>query len=278
MVRSHIMPKFYLKHFQSNTGHIFNYSRQQGNFVTGPENISVEKDFYSEDTELLLSTKIEGPASDSIRKILNRSELDENARLSFVDFVLNLEKRGPSGKQRIIDLMPTGKREVAYKVKREISDEIKKNPKRETELLDVKERMINAIKEISADEIWGITFDPEHAPRARAIILKMHWIFLVSDSSQFFVTSDNPVFILRRDDVLSISAELSFPISKNMTFLATWNKSESGLYKKVGLPIIKKINRRTIVSAIENVYSPSGYNWIPRVLVKRRLEYRNIKV
>jgi hypothetical protein len=104
----------------------------------------------------------------------------------------------------------------------------------------------------------------------------MTWTFYTAPESQYFVCSDNPVFIPLELGLGKNTAELSFPISSYVMLLASWSKTEKGGFAEASLQAVKELNRRTIGNASQRVYASHSADWIANTLHRGNHDYRPI--
>jgi hypothetical protein len=135
-----------------------------------------------------------------------------------------------------------------------------------------KEEVDNYVQEIR-DRGIGLTAVPKHHLRVLAYsplkaaktICLMEWEVCRACEGQFFITSDNPAFPRRphrlfdpgivgiqRDD---LGVELGFPLSREAYLLATWKPlaAHTGTVSRLR---VRELNRRTVLSAANYVFSP----------------------
>jgi hypothetical protein len=102
----------------------------------------------------------------------------------------------------------------------------------------------------------------------------MTWRFVVCKDKEFFLTSDDPVFIL--SGIKNPESEVSFPISKSIALWATWRQDlEEGFFEATR-QVVKEINRRTISNALNFVYTPEKASWINKILSKKNIRLSRI--
>ena len=92
-------------------------------------------------------------------------------------------------------------------------------------------------------------------------LLDLKWRFLFSNCDIGYVTSDNPIYFysqnsqgIGHDDLLNDDIEITVPLSKKVALLAKRRDIQPG-YGDARNQSIKSINKRTIISAKDRVYS-----------------------
>lgn len=220
--------------------------------------MSVESGYYSDDVESVFAKEIEAPAASVIRKIISKEVIGNHERRALASYIVNLIKRGPDGKALMKKLLPEGKEEIGLVIDSQIEALKDNNPSRADDLIKVRREVMNL--DALTPDIWNSALLRETSPDLLDLIQNMSWSFLLSDGSQCFVTSDNPVFL----GIVKNIVELSLPLSKEVGFVASWTKTKS-LYWRAGIGKIKEMNRRSILRSVDEVYSPRKYGWIPKV-------------
>lgn len=96
------------------------------------------------------------------------------------------------------------------------------------------------------------------------IIKEMAWAVYRSDGSDYFITSDSPVFLLDTADGTAAYAgglaephiELSCPLTRNLALVATWDGKQT---KEFPAPrsLVENINKRTVHYASYIIVSPA---------------------
>jgi len=104
----------------------------------------------------------------------------------------------------------------------------------------------------------------------------MVWTFYVAPKPHAFLTSDNPVFISKEFGLGKNVSELSFPISSDVTLVASWiNVSKEG-FSEAPPKLLKELNRRTISEASQYVYFSENCDWVITILGKGSYEYHPV--
>lgn len=96
----------------------------------------------------------------------------------------------------------------------------------------------------------------------------MTWIFYVCRHPNIFITSDNPVFIHREIGIGKPRSDLSFPISKEVSLIATWRKGSDLRYQAAAPQQIRELNTRTSFNASRFAYGSANKVWIADLLNK----------
>lgn len=113
-----------------------------------------------------------------------------------------------------------------------------------------------------------------------AKLLNLKWLFLFSSRDYKYVTSDNPIYFysasgggsLPRDDFHNDDIEVTLPLSKGVALIANrLNIHDS--YGDAQTRQIKTLNKRTVMSAMEYVYSSINSDSLNNFVQK----YKDIK-
>jgi len=122
---------------------------------------------------------------------------------------------------------------------------------------------------------------PLRATKYAKLITEMDWTVYRS-RTDFFVTSDNPAFARRPDSLADpglvglerkdLGVELGFPLSRDSLLLVHWGNLRVG-YQRAAPSRVRELNRRTILSAHEHVYSPERSNTI-EALMEEHSDFR----
>jgi len=93
-----------------------------------------------------------------------------------------------------------------------------------------------------------------------AELLNMRWVFVKSNPSNYFVTSDNPVVFDR--NVGLRSSFLMFPICSRVSLLADHLPGADLIFRSAYDDEVRKLNSIIILSAKRAIYSPQPDEWI----------------
>lgn len=279
--RHHYIPKFYLEGFVDPTNEPYIWIYEKGNPAirkATSENIAVQKDYYSfigfngkKDSETFENAlaEVESKIALAYRKIIKREKLSDEDKGAFATFLaLNLT-RVPNFRENI--------QKATGEILKALSAISASNPASFESFIknfekDTGEKIympIDNLRRFLLNGKYNVIVDPQHslemipvAGDIALIFLDMKWAFLEATEGHRFLTSDNPVFrvvptyrpgLFSRMGLLNKDIEVTFPISKDLGFLGTWDKCEG--YQKVDNNYLKEINRRTIISALRFVFS-----------------------
>ena len=91
-------------------------------------------------------------------------------------------------------------------------------------------------------------------------LYNMHWAFGIKRFESSFITSDNPVYFSRMAGISR--SDLSFPISKDIALVASWEPLFKQQYQMAPEQIVRQINKRTVSLATKYVFSSTKDRWV----------------
>lgn len=277
--KHHTVPVVYLQNFTDKNGQCWVLNHKLEHFHNIPSNILNRKDFntitlangnksYLVEKEFL--SNLEGEFGTIVEKIKKHQELNvdekqfmayfiatmlartENRRLAMGEFLEKLAEHEASFQ----NLSEEEKREMA-----ELSDFMPEDKmQRGTPLSEV----LKIRDDMSSHQAMSI---PYLANTTFGYIFDMNWIFFVSEGREFF-TSDDPVSLhnpdLLNDDgeygifhpgLAQKSIELTFPITKHISLMATYQERPDMKYLPASDYIVKVFNERQTRHARQVVFS-----------------------
>jgi len=294
IVRQHVVPKLLLKGFVSDTNPdvLWQYDKTRDNVVqTSPADAAVVKHFYDvpgADPLYVekLQGRIESGAGVALAKLRSRQTLTLIERVDWALFVAYLSVRTPVSVGGQLDTALTGfkymmqwlasdphKFEVTV---RRMQDEGRLPPGG-----DIEEARRQVL-------VWDIDFKPprheflvgllEMASGFAKWMASMEWTILMAPRDSYFVCSDNPVYVEdpNRDPVRTGGAglassgtvELTCPLAAGVAMLGTWHKGVRLQYLAVRPPIVREVNKRTVLAAQRFVFAPRQDNRIAQLVRK----------
>jgi hypothetical protein len=256
----HSVPQYYLKGFCDPLIHSNIWVYEKGNnkvFRTNIINVAVENNRWPDDVEKTI-TDYENMANPVLDKIRSASPLTPNDKEVFSGYLVVMFHRVDEGLKRRQKLLPKLINEVFDPLDKRISELITEHPEKTTKLAESKKVLQEQRRKYEKGmpkELWYYGITPDTPSKIRSVLKDMTWTFLVSNNSNPFLTSDNPVFFFKEKGIGNPDSEITFPISSNIALLATWKYNFSGGYFHSKESITKEINRRTASIATRFVYS-----------------------
>jgi len=279
--KHHIIPKCYLENFVDEEDYIWILDIKDNIFQTKPKNILSEHYFYTitlkngEKSFIIEDTlaNIEGAYISIFReKIEKNISLTDEERARVAIFVAALFLRTKPKRESIRKMFKQLNGFISDWRKRfkSMSDEQKSfftatpssNKREFINTEDVDEYLENLNEHHSVSII-------EQLPEIAQIIFDMKWSVWI-DKNKNFITSDNPVVLLRptsikkygpnaigsRPGLLYEDVELTLPLSKDRLLLAGWILKKDS-YIEVTDNLVETINHRTITGSSERVVTKS---------------------
>lgn len=294
--RHHSIPRFYLKGFidPHNEPYICVYEKGNPKTIKATvENIAVHKHYYSfltssgnKDCESFENAfeKMENKAALIFRKIKNHESMNAQDRKTFAVFLALTMVRVPNYRNNI-------ERSIGEFIKK-IHIIMASHSAGFKSMIDEDEKDTGRKIGVPAEELqkfildgnkWDVKVNPQFslsmigllAKDIASIFYKMNWSFLEATDNFKFVTSDNPLFYfdpthnprsLHGVGLANKNIEVTLPISRDLAFLGKWEKSEG--YKKLNNDLVKKINRRTIISDSRFVFASQYSDGLNRLVQK----------
>lgn len=279
--RHHTVPKCYLENFTDSDGYVWVLDTKDNIFRIKPENILLENHFYTitlKDGEKSLLVEdtlanIEGAYISIFQsKIEKDLPITDEERATVAVFVAALYIRTSPYREGLRGALGT------------LRSGMEDWKKQFETMSEESKRAMAAIPSSRNDQSISIddldrylgNFNEHHSmnvieqlPEIAQIIFDMKWC-VWRDANSNFVTSDDPVVLLRpesikkygpnaigsRPGLLFKDTELTLPLSKDRLLLAGWILNENS-YMNVPDDIVQKINHRTITGSSDRVVTKS---------------------
>lgn len=279
--RHHTVPKCYLENFTDNEGFVWVLDTKNSIFRIKPENILLENHFYTitlkngEKSLVVEDTlaNIEGAYINIFQNKISKDyflTVEERAKVAV--FIAALYIRTSPYRENM--------RSAIVRLKSGMEDW-----KKQFETMsEESKRAMSAIpssgdgESISIEDLGNYIEDfnehhsvnvIEYLAEVSQIIFNMKWS-IWKDQDSNFVTSDDPVVLLRPESIKKYGSkaigstpglaykdtELTLPLSKDRLLLAGWILNEDS-YIDVPSDIVEKINHRTITGSSEKVITKS---------------------
>lgn len=247
----HYIPQKYLQGFADpiKPGYIWQYDKYKkcfsGNMALPIKDVSQKRNFYDKDTEEKLAELVESPANSVLKKLRETADcvsLNHEDRSKLALYIAVMRCRTPGQRNKALGVAQGmfTMQELHANMKA-IEDEIRlPNP--------------------SKDEQYAIYC--------------MHWRFIKSDGSLFFLTSDDPVYC--PNGVGNADSELFLPISSE---LALWASYRTLTTKKIisGQEYVTEFNKRTVANATQYIYYHKNVDWIGKLANRQIPNFKQMK-
>lgn len=302
--RHHYIPRFYLEGFIDPVNEPYIWIYEKGNPTVRRatiDDIAVQKDYYSfidihgkKDTETYEDAlaEVESKLAPAIKKIKDHENLTNEDKGAFAVFLGLTLTRVPNFRENI--QKTTGELLKAISMILALNSNNFKSYVEKVEN-DTGEKIgmpLDDLRKFILEGKYNVHVDPQHslpllilAGNLAPIFCDMKWAFFKATDNDKFVTSDNPLFrvdptyqegLLSGMGLLNKNIEVTLPISKDLTFLGTWGKSEG--YYQADNDFIKEVNRRTIISALRFVFASQNSNELNKLVQKYKNNAPKMKV
>lgn len=250
-MRNHYLPRHYLKNFcNPDNQKLYVYNKFENNFFySAVNNICVERDFYSDDTEKYLSEDIEGRAIEALNRLRSHAVISADEKQVLSEYFVVLYKRVPRAK------------EFFDKVAPRVKEKIKKQ-------YNFPDDIINRI-DSKDNGLWNQTIAPETTPLFSCAVNRMNWTTLYYTGQQKLLTCDSPVFFFEFEGIGHEQGEISIPLSSTSALWLTWDHNVPDKYE-MPLSWVKELNRRTANNAISFIIYHKKEEWLRPFLKKPR--------
>ena len=265
-LHNHIIPQEYLKHFGTakDPELVWRYDKQCGKREQIPvKRVSQRKDFFSEVDERMLSENVEGPALRHLNKLREGKQLDHHGRVAIGEYLTRMVART----ERI-------RLKMAESLSKDVA-EARSNPRLWAMRWGVPvEPMLKYLNEKGE----GLQPDPLRTkepllhqvldfPEVRDHLVGMNWQVFTTDSSERFLTSDNPVFIGRAQGLKPPHGKFLFPLASKVALVGSWQGPNRNLtFRPAYSPLIKEFNRYVVSGAHHWLYFHEKADWVRKMV------------
>jgi hypothetical protein len=268
----HTLPQYYLHGFaQPKKEKLWMYEKGKEHPLLLPiRGIAQENKLYG-NVESYLAEEIENPANNVLKKISCRDSVSADDKKALSKYIFVFTKRVPAAFKRFQNSAPKIAKDNMDELDRYLRDYEAKNPDRAGHCNKIRknaQRIMDDLVKNPSKEVWAGAIQSNNG-NAQEFLNQMTWTFYVCKDPDIFITSDNPVFIHRSIGVRPKHSDMSFPILKNISLLASWQNLRDQQYLEATSQQIKELNRRTAYNATRFVYSPVEKDWITDLLNKK---------
>ena len=264
-IHNHITPKEYLRHFATNQSpdQIWRYDKQEGLWESLPvESAGQRKDFYTPGEETRLAG-IEGSALVPLDQLRERSDIDKGRRVAVGEYLAAMIARTEPARLRMADYLSQdiasakGNPELTAKQwKVPVAPMLGRLSKIEEGLHDdplrTKEPLLRQVLEL---------------PAVLDHIVEMHWGVFTAESSERFLTCDNPVFVGQAKGLMPPDGEFLFPLASEVALVGSWQGPRRSLtFLPASSKFIKEFNRYVVSGADRWLYFHERADWIKKVV------------
>jgi hypothetical protein len=272
-MRDHYVPQHYLEGFTDSSHRIYQYERGSTDILrTSTKAVANENHRWPKETELYLANEVEAPANAVLDSIRNRQPITQSSRDILSTYMVVMLQRVPKGLARVKARAPEVQESVFSEVESKILTLIEEHPSKRKVLENALEGLPSLRAKYLDDfpmEVWYQLLTPDSMPRVRAILPAMTWVFLTTDKSCPFLTSDNPFFFFEHIGIGKPESEITFPISSTVVLWATWRSNLVEGYVPARDTIVRETNRRMASSATRYSYCSMETPWIVSLVNKK---------
>ena len=257
----HYVPQNYLEGFSDPGNQELIWMFGKGQPTDKPKHLAIKvvaqsPDFYTPQAEQWLNKAVEMPAQEQLRRLAMGQQIHEVDRLIVAKYIQVMVLRVPYARTALARMVRDGVADYVEEVKAN-PDEIPVDMNKEDffALLDSWHQGI--------DEN-GPSLEPMREPWIEPelvdMLASMTWRVMRMDEHNVFITGDNPVFFTDEIGLAHRDGELSFPISSEAAFHASWITGPAELMFVPGSQYVaQEINRRTVRAAERFLFSGSEH-------------------
>jgi hypothetical protein len=279
----HYLPQFYLEGFYNPDVPGLVYVRKKGSaywMKRGVKNVGSQDYLYSfrdaggntrHEIETVLFQQLDDRFAPVLRKVLTEEDISNDEEFLLACFFMTTWQRVPGQVDHLKNIVS----EIGQDILKVSYDYFSRNPnaweqqkaqyKRVTGKNDIdilKAEDLNPAK-LSVKATLPTTLLPmiESAISLSEIVLQMGWMFLKSEASNFFITSDSPCCVInpadksRESGLAHQDVEISMPLSRHVAFFAGW-ENRGRRWIPASEHIVKQINYRTACFASRELITP----------------------
>ncbi len=267
----HYLPQYYLHGFtQLRKSELWMYEKKNGPPRFLPiVKIAQETRLYGS-IESELATQVEDPANAVLAKIRNEMVISDADKMILSKYIFILLKRVPAAFNRFQGNASKIAKDTLDDIEKYLHYNEKNNPEKASNYDSIRKeakRIMKGLVDDPSKEVWAKSIQYSNG-LPQELLSQMTWTFYLCQDPEIFITGDNPVFIHKSIGMKRAYSDLSFPISKRISLLASWQRLKDRQYVKANPCHVKELNRRTTYNAMRFVFSPTDKPWIMQTLSK----------
>lgn len=281
----HYIPQKYLRGFTgpSCPDALWQYDKKMHQYSKEPVSISKiaqRRSFYDSQTERSLHDHVERPGNSVLDKLRSGNlSLRDQERRHLSVYIATMLKRVPYHRAKAEALAPGVLKNVASELREQIgayagAGELSAETaaKRLAEVDAAEAKYSTEMPDNVRDQI----ISPWPTMEMIDLVYRMSWRFIVADSYQFFVVTDNPAFLFECYGLSTKNSELTFPVSSSLALFGSWTPIVKSKRIRSRTQFVKEANRRLISAAFRFVYSRDKTDWIRKVASKAQPQLSRI--
>jgi hypothetical protein len=275
----HYIPQRYLKNFQSaeHPGFIWLYDKQGSQpRLANIAKVAQKKQYYSEETEVLLAKEVETPANIVMERLKQHEFINEEERFKLAYYIGTMLKRVPYRRRRAREMVPDVLDDTVTRVRAMIlhlEDDGADAALVEEMLQELEKAHDKYAKEPPPYVTEQIRMPWPYLNMLRAIF-NMTWRIVETKGPQLFITTDNPAFFFGAYGLGTEESELSFPLSKGYCLHGSWQGSPGDLlFMSANQWFVKEMNRRVASTAERFAFCHEPATWLQKTLQKNSADH-----
>jgi hypothetical protein len=273
----HYVPQEYLRGFGVPTepNCIWQFDKQNRRFSDEPvsiKKVAQQRDYYPPAIEEQITRRVEIPGNAVLAKLRSgHFDLTDEERFYFAIYIATMLHRVPVHRERGHRVAPAALASVVQEIREAILAE-EAAGRLSTRSAEKRLQEVNATEaKFSAtppQQMIDQIENPFPSENICKLIFAMNWRFLIAESRQRLLTSDNPAFFFEHFGLGNTDSELTFPISSDVALFGSW-KPMQGSRSVVRDPrFVKEANRRVASGASRFVYYHAKEDWLAVVASK----------
>lgn len=264
----HYVPQRYLWGFQSPEKEkwIWTYDKQTRQASLLPaKRVAQVGNYYDDEVENELNTKVELPGNDVIDKIRSGGAIDSTDRTHLAKYIAVMILRVPRKRQLAESFAPEAKASIANETRSIFQGAADHG--------EIDQMKLSA--KLGEIEAWEDKYSAAHPPQVNAAIRSpwptdkvlravhsMNWSIVSSEGPSYFITSDNPAFFVPRLGIAHQESDLTFPLCSNLALYCSRNEHKGLNGRVISEKMVKEINRRTGSGAVRFAFYHQQADWV----------------
>lgn len=264
----HYVPQEYLRAFaiDGRPKHVWMFDKKKESWSAAAiDKIAQERDYFTPEVEAALARQVESPGHAVLKRLRGLEHLVPGDREALSLYIAVMIKRVPRSRRKAHELLPEVLESTITDTRQEFTEVLQNtNPDRLKSLLDELDRVAAKYRKATPQSVVDQINTPTVAKEMVDAIERMVWrLVLRPTKASPFITSDHPAFFFDAYGVGSPKAELTFPLSPDMTLMGSHQgEARSMLVAPATKDIAKEINRRVAGGAERFVFSSVRAQWI----------------
>ncbi len=274
----HYIPRAYLKGFTESGSDRFLwlYDKDTDRFSRASvDKVAQQRGFYSQEVESELNRIIEAPAHGVLGKLRRGETINDENRSHLAIYIGTMMWRVPHIRQERLKRWPKEIGKVLNQKRKQLK-EMGRRVGVDSAAVNRRLQEVDAAQEKFEEEVPQQVIDhfriPWPSEKIVGYIYNMTWRFGTSSGPSFYITSDNPAFIL--SGLGKPESELSFPISSDLALYGSWQGQKGSFLFDAPQKLVKEVNRRVASVATRFLFYRECRGWVA-LLARKPNPYLN---